>query len=172
MSAVVPPFLVGYMRHRKDITSNQVEAVKSAEKIMDNIKAKTGRPSVINDDALRKIEEGALLGLNNSSLCLFADISQSAFYNYIKEHPSLKDRIDLLRNNNNILAMRNVRKGLEDTDKKERGIMTRWFLEKTDPDFNSKLSVDVQSSGNLTIEARSEALESFLSRFSADNDEE
>lgn len=158
------------MRHRKDTTINQVEAVKSAEKIMNGVKSKTGRPSVINDETLRKIDEGALLGLNNSSLCLYADISQSAFYSYIKEHPDLKDRIDLLRNNNNILAMRNVRKGLEDTDKKERGIMTRWFLEKTDPDFNSKLSVDVQSTGSLSIEARSDALEAFLSRFDTVNE--
>lgn len=158
------------MRHRKDITANQVEAVKEAEKIMSGVKAKTGRPSVINDSVVRKLEEGAALGLNDASLCLYSNISRTTFYKYIKEHPAFADRLDVLRRNNNILAMRNVRKGLEDADKKERGIMTRWFLEKTDPDFNSKMDVSVQTSGNLTIEARSDALESFLSRFSADNE--
>lgn len=153
---------------RDDINRDQVEKV---DRIMNEVKKgvnRIGRPNKIDDNVLQKLYDGACLGLKNNALCLYSGISVSCFYEYMKKHPDIKDRIELLRNNPTILAMQSVNKGLTDRNKTERYKMSRWYLEKTDPEFSSKHDVSLDTSGSLSIESRSDALSAFLKRFESD----
>jgi hypothetical protein len=61
---------------------------------------KTGRPLFDGKDeaeVVRKLEEAFALGCTNLEACLYADISKSTFYEYLKKRPVFQDRIDLLR---------------------------------------------------------------------------
>lgn len=58
-----------------------------------------GRPSVVTDDVLRKLEESFLLGCTDEEACLSADIGTTALYEYQKKNPAFAERkLELKKN--------------------------------------------------------------------------
>lgn len=53
---------------------------------------KVGRPSVINEDVIRKLEAGLSMGFSVSTACHFAGISTSTFYEH-KSDKEFSDRV-------------------------------------------------------------------------------
>jgi len=54
--------------------------------------ADLGRPPVVDDIALQKLEEAFAMGCTDLEACLYADISSSTLYNYQKAHPDFLER--------------------------------------------------------------------------------
>lgn len=124
-------------------------------------KRKRGRPCGVTPEKLAKLDEGFLLGLNDVECCLYADISSSAFYRYLDKHPEYRERKERLKKRPTIQAKKNISELLENGDE----ITSRWYLEKRSDEFSSKHDIAVDTSGSLSLDARSDALKGFLSRF-------
>ena len=61
---------------------------------MSNIRTKKdGRPSVINEDILRKIEAALATGFSISAACHFSGISTSTFYEHKASNQEFADRV-------------------------------------------------------------------------------
>jgi hypothetical protein len=54
---------------------------------------KVGRPTVINEDILRKLEAGLATGFSISTACHFAGISTSTFYEHKALDKEFSDRV-------------------------------------------------------------------------------
>ena len=60
-------------------------------------KNKGGRPPIMTDDTIKKLEEVFALGGSDSEACFYANISKQTLYNYQKEHPEFVDRKEALK---------------------------------------------------------------------------
>ena len=56
-----------------------------------------GRPTVMTDTCVAKLEEAFLHGCNNVEACLYAGIERTSLYRYIEKHPEFSNRIETLK---------------------------------------------------------------------------
>ncbi len=109
---------------------------------------KGGRPTVMTDAIVGKLEYGFLKGLNVTECCHYADISRTAFYDYLEKNPEFADRIEELRSNPSTRAKLNVVEAIEngDTD------LSKWWLERKNKDeFSTKQEVSADVKGDIEI---------------------
>jgi len=85
-----------------------------------------GRPTVMTDATVQKLEEAFLMGCSDQEACLNADISKATLYNYQKEHPEFLDRKARLKENPFLLARTTVIKSLGEVKN------AQWYLERYD----------------------------------------
>lgn len=88
--------------------TKKTPAKKSAKKV--------GRPNVIDDVVVSKLEEGFLYGLTDEQACLYAGISKATLHRYIGEHPEFWERKEILKNQPKIDAKITLAKGLKPHD--------------------------------------------------------
>jgi len=60
--------------------------------------ARTGRPSVMTQDVVTKLEGAFVYDCSVEEACLYAGISRNTFYEFVKKYPDFQDRIEALRN--------------------------------------------------------------------------
>lgn len=87
-------------------------------------KNKGGRPTIMTDDTIKKLEEVFALGGSDSEACFYANISKQTLYNYQKEHPEFVDRKEALKEKPILKARQTVVKALDDPKD------AQWFLER------------------------------------------
>ena len=87
-------------------------------------KDKGGRPTIMTDDTIKKLEEVFALGGSDSEACFYANISKQTLYNYQKEHPEFVDRKEALKEKPILKARQTVVKALDDPKD------AQWFLER------------------------------------------
>lgn len=111
-----------------------------------------GRPTVITEEVLRKLEEVFAIGGTDAEACFYANIGTTALYEYQEKHPEFAERKEALKERPILKARQTIVKGLDD-DKN-----AQWYLERkrkkefsvrTETDITSK---DEQIGGNLTPE--------------------
>lgn len=107
-------------------------------------KNKGGRPTVMTDEMVNKLEYGFLKGLTDEQCCLFAGISKQTLYDYCHNHPEFTDRKELLKQNPTVKAKINIAEGIENGDED----LSKWYLERKSKDEFS-LKQDVSVSGNV-----------------------
>lgn len=76
-------------------------------------KDKGGRPTKLNKDTVKKLEQAASLDCSIGEMCFYADISRETYYNWIEQDQKLKDRLTALRNKPVLKARQEVVKGLD-----------------------------------------------------------
>ena len=114
-------------------------------------KNKGGRPTVMTDAVVSKLEYGFMKGLNVTECCHYADISRQTLYEYLEKNPAFSDRIEELKSNPSTKAKLNVVEAIEngDTD------LSKWWLERKNKDeFSTKqeVSADVKGDIEITVE--------------------
>lgn len=75
-----------------------------------------GRPTVMTDEVLRKLEEAFLLGCTDLEACLVADISKTALYEYQEKHPEFAERKEALKSNPVYKARKVIINALDEGD--------------------------------------------------------
>jgi hypothetical protein len=110
-----------------------------------------GRPTVMTDAIVSKIEYGFMKGLNVTECCHYADISRNCFYEYLEKNPDFKDRIEELKSNPSTKAKLNVVEAIEngDTD------LSKWWLERKNKDefsLKQEIQADVKDVVTISIE--------------------
>ena len=99
--------------------------------------AMRGRPTVVTDDVLLKLEEAFSLGCTDAEACLAAGIWPSVLYRYQESNPEFQERKATLKTNPFLKARRVVLRAIEEGDANT----AKWMVEKIDG--KAKQAVDV-----------------------------
>lgn len=75
-------------------------------------KSNAGRPTLITELVLKKLEEAFAMGCTDLEACLYADISHQTLYNYQNKTPEFVERKQALKNMPVLKARTEVMKGL------------------------------------------------------------
>jgi len=86
--------------------------------------AEVGRPTVITDEVLRKLDEAFAMGCTDLEACLYADISKTALYEYQQKHPEFAEHKEKLKETPVLLARTTVIKNLRNPQS------AQWYLER------------------------------------------
>lgn len=109
---------------------------------------KGGRPTIMTDAVVSKLEYGFMKGLNVTECCHYADISRNCFYEYLEKHPEFKDRIEELKSNPSTRAKINVVEAIESGDTE----LSKWWLERRNKEeFSTKQEVSADVKGDIEI---------------------
>lgn len=101
---------------------------------------KAGRPTVVTQEAINKLEMAFSLGCSDNEACLFADISRQALYRYQRAHPEFIERKELLKDKLVFKARSVVANALNSGDSD----IAKWYLERKRKDeFSTKQNVDM-----------------------------
>lgn len=85
-----------------------------------------GRPSVMTQEKIAKLEEAYLLGLTDTEACLYSDIAPSTLYEYCQKNPGFSERKEQLKENVKMRAKLNITGSIMNGDKP----LSQWYLER------------------------------------------
>lgn len=102
-----------------------------------NTKHPGGRPTIMTEQVVAKLEQGFKIGLNDTECCAYADISRDALYDYIKKHPEFSDKKEEWKRNPIAKAKYTIYKNLNDPN------IAKWLLERRDDDYSNKIKQEV-----------------------------
>lgn len=92
----------------------------------ENTSDKFGRPTVVTESVLHKLEEAFSLGCSDKEACVYANISERTLYNYQDRNPDFLQRKQLLKEKVVLLARQTVVKAIQGGDEKA----AQWLLER------------------------------------------
>ena len=109
---------------------------------------KVGRPTVMTDEVIEKLEELFLKGLTDREACLIANIHPATLYNYCSEHPDFLERKELLKEQVKTQAKLNVAEAIGNKDVD----ISKWYLErKAKDEFSTKQEIKADVDADFTI---------------------
>lgn len=108
------------------------------------MRSKSGRPSVINQSILRKLEEAFLNGATDLEACYIAGISKTTLYDYQDKNSDFSERKAVLKGMLKYQAKINISKQIKRGDIK----LSQWYLERTASDEFGK-NVSIKSQDNM-----------------------
>ena len=79
-------------------------------------KNKGGRPTIMTEEAIRKLEQAFLVGATDLEACVHADISKSTLYLYCENNPEFSERKETLKNHPTLKARFIISGALDDQD--------------------------------------------------------
>lgn len=121
-----------------------------------------GRPTVMTEETIRKLEEIFALGGTDAEACFYANISKESLYAYCREHPEFTDRKEGLKDNPVLKARRTVVKALDDPKD------AQWYLErKRKGEFSIKQ--ELEHSGEIKQSLTKEQIDELILRRKANN---
>lgn len=110
-----------------------------------------GRPTVITDIVLAKLEEAFLMGCSDMEACLYADIDPSTLYRYQEKNPKYCERKEVLKQNPNFIARKSVIDGMRE----DSNLALKYLERKKKDEFSLKQelehSTDPESKGIKVI---------------------
>lgn len=110
-----------------------------------------GRPTVMTEDVIQKLEYAFMRGLSDREACLYANIATSTLYNYCNENPAFSERKELLKEQVKTKAKMIVADLIDNND----ADTAKWYLErKAKDEFSTKqeIKADVETDVTITIE--------------------
>lgn len=139
--------------NRKDEITNLVVQRMGVQKVDGTYK--------LTGDLIKKIREAWELGIvSERGVCSYVGISAPTYSKYMTMCPELEELKELCQEKINIEARRNIKKAIE------RGHLdtSKWYLEKTDPQFqkNSDTTVNVAV---ISVADREKEMNKFMERF-------
>lgn len=112
-----------------------------------------GRPTVMTDEVLEKLEYMFSMGATDEMACTLANINTGTLYNYQKENPDFLERKNILKEMTTWQARANVTEKIQEGDVAQ----SNWWLErKAKDEFSTRtesLNANVEVS-NLTEEQK------------------
>ena len=107
-----------------------------------------GRPTVMTEEALQKLEYAFMRGLNDVEACLYANIGTTTLYNYCTEHEDFRERKEELKKQPTAQAKLNVYEAIEKKDVD----VSKWYLERRAKDeFSTKQEINADVKNEVTI---------------------
>jgi len=104
-----------------------------------------GRPTVMTELTVNKLEQGFINGLSDVQACRYAGISRTTLFNYQEENPEFINRKEELREDVKMHAKFNIAKKVLGTGKGDGDIDTsKYVLDRTDSDFKPKNKLEIE----------------------------
>lgn len=101
-----------------------------------------GRPTIMTNDIVGKLEYAFSKGCSDVEACLYANIHKSTLYEYCQKHPEFTDRKEELKHTPLLKARLNIEQAIVDGDKD----MSRWYAErKAKHEFSLKTEQDINA---------------------------
>lgn len=101
-------------------------------------------PTVMTATKIKEFKDAFAMGFTKTEAILYCGVAERTFYDYCSKNPEFTEQIPILQNLPKMKAKMNILKKLNEED----DYNSRWYLEKTDKDFNPKQVID-QTSKNL-----------------------
>jgi hypothetical protein len=79
-------------------------------------KSNAGRPTIMTESTIHKLEEAFTFGATDLEACCHADISKSTLYNYCEANPEFVERKETLKNQPTMKAKRIITNALDSDD--------------------------------------------------------
>ena len=79
-------------------------------------KSNAGRPTVMTNDVIRKLEDAFMWGCTDLEACCYADISKTSLYEYCQKNELFAERKETLKNQPIMKARRIIDNALNDND--------------------------------------------------------
>lgn len=96
-----------------------------------------GRPSLLDENMRRKIDEAAQLGCSIEEIAMWCGVWRSTVYRWMIEEPELKDRIQELQERPIMKARQTIVKALDNPSD------AQWYLErKRKKEFSPKVETE------------------------------
>lgn len=111
-------------------------------------KNKGGRPTVMDEDTIQKLEHAFSIGATDVQACFYAGISKATLYNYQEKHPEFVDRKEALKANLAYIAKGVLAQSLQEGKVDD----AKWYLERKEKDeFSTKVTNTNQHEGGIEI---------------------
>ena len=106
-----------------------------------NLKVNTGpgRPTVIDGNAVLRLETAFALGCNRKEALMFSGVSKDAYFRLLQRQPEYRERFEQLRQTPVLMAKRNVAMAIAAGDL----AVSKWYLEKRCPEYSARAQLDV-----------------------------
>ena len=114
-------------------------------------KKTAGRPTVMTQDVVNKLEQAWSMGCSDVEACLHADISKQTLYDYQAKHPEFVDRKERLKE----MLVLKARTVIADALNRKDENTAKWYLErKARKEFSTRQEVTGEDGAPLvpTIE--------------------
>lgn len=109
---------------------------------------KVGRPTVMTEETLHKLEYAFISGLSDREACLYANIGTTTLYDYCNDNPDFAERKEMLKEQVKMRAKLNISEAIEN---KDTGI-SKWYLErKAKDEFSTKQEIQADVNNEVTI---------------------
>jgi hypothetical protein len=107
-----------------------------------------GRPPIIDDGVLNKLEQAFSLGATDLEACFYAGISHQTLYNYQNKYPEFVERKEALKDKLILKSRMVVSDALDNGDKQT----AQWYLERKKKDeFSPKHETAVSGAIDLNV---------------------
>lgn len=125
-----------------------------------------GRPTVMTESTINKLEQGFMLGLTDREACLYADISHQTLYDYCKKYPEFTDRKEMLKEQPKMRAKMNI---ANDIDKGDIST-SKWYLErKAKNEFSA--TQGIEHSGHIDTSGHLEEIQAYIAELMREEEE-
>lgn len=104
------------------------------------------KPSVMTATKVEEFKRAFAMGFSKKEACLYCDVAERTFFDYCTKNPDFTELIPTLQNLPKLKAKMNIYEKIEAKD----DYNSRWYLEKTDKDFNPKSVID-QTNANVDV---------------------
>lgn len=113
---------------------------------------KGGRPTVMNEKTLRKLELGFAFDSTVEEACIFAGITPFTYYEFLKKCPKFSNTVELLRNIPTLMARHTIVTGVFSSQDSAMNYMTK----KRRGEFGAKLEIaaDVKTTHEVDDETK------------------
>jgi hypothetical protein len=110
-------------------------------------KDKGGRPTLMTESTINKLEQAFSNGASDKEACFFAGISHQTLYNYQEKNPEFVERKEGLKDSLKYQAKVNIADRIRSKRLLDFNTST-WYLERRDKDFSLK----TQNENNTRVE--------------------
>lgn len=99
-----------------------------------------GRPPVMTESVLQKLETAFKAGATDTEACLMADISPATLYDYCQKNPHFSERKEALKEDTKARAKQVVRMAILNNDPR----VATWYLErKAKNEFGNSTKLEI-----------------------------
>lgn len=104
-----------------------------------------GRPSVMTDEVIRKLEEAFAFGASDGEACFYAGIGKTSLYEYQNNHPEFTERKEALKEKPVLLARQTVVKSLS----LDPEMAMKYLKAKRKAEFGDRLELTGENGGPI-----------------------
>ena len=108
---------------------------------LEEVKKPVGRPTVMVEETVKKLEEAFAFGASDEEACFYADISKQTLYDYQKKVPEFIDRKEALKQRPILLARKTVVENLS----KDADLSLKFLERKKKDEFSVKIENEISA---------------------------
>lgn len=122
-----------------------------------------GRPTIMTEEIVAKLEEAFAWGCSDIEACLWADIAPATLYKYQEKNPEFAERKAELKETPVLLARKSVVGGLA----RDRELALKFLERKKKDEFSLRSELTGKDGQDLNRRATDEELDAIITRAEA-----